>query len=1457
MKKLALSICTMLCTTVALADEWLDVTDRFVTNPNYETNTNDGWTWSASAGSTTCNYGCQEFWNGTFDMYQTITGLTNGKYRISVSAFHRPTDNSAAQYRDFLANGSATITAQIYGNDYTMPVASIYSEPDWTGTDGEVSITEGSGRNATVLAYVPNQMWTARSYFDDGKYRNQLEAEVTDGRLKMGIRNTTYLNSNWCIFTGWKLEYYGTPVYLTSLSFSESEITLGRSETYQLVPVCVPELQTFSKYNFVWSSSNVSVAAVSGDGTITGVDTGTCTVTCRDTETGLSATITVKIESEGMTSANVIINEIQVRNIDQFIDPSFNYGSWVELYNPTAKSVYLGYGYVSDGKGHKFRLPFDFGSIPAKGYKNLWFDHHGRYGEEPKQVSFKLDMEGGTIIISNESGTEVARATYPAATTRTSYARTSDGGSVWATTGEPTPEASNSGSANWGSVQLAAPVVTPDGNFFTGSIVVTANVPAGCTLVYTTDGSTPTLANGTQFANSSATSATVKTFYCVSTSIYRFRLFQEGKLPSEVTTRSYIYKNSSSYAMPVVSVVANYKDIFGADYGVYVQGNGNGRPGNGQSAACNWNMDWERAVNFEYFVPNGDGNYSSVFNQQVDLEMCGGWSRAWTPHSFKLRAEKFYGNGDKNLDYPFFGSKPYNRNKTLQLRNGGNDTSCRFKDAALQEIVRRSGLYLDCQAWQPAHVFINGTYRQVLNIREPNNKHFASANYGIDTDYMDQFEMSPDSGYVQKSGTKDAFNRWYELSKSCADDKVYQLICDSLVDIDNYLNYMAVEFYLGGTDWPQNNVKGFRAVTDDENGHPAGKFHFVLFDLDGTFATTTTMSVFSSRQYYTFDKLYGIDENGIDVTGQHYSEEIEFVTIFMNMLQNEKFRKRFIDTFSIVAGSVFEPTRCRAVISEMQTVMNQALAAEGGSCNSTANNLTGNLTASRQTTMQNHVQSYLGLTDGRKVSLSANVDGAILMINGIEVPTGKFGGTLYGDVKLQALAPSGYRFAGWSGSDGALANNAEIFAKGATWNYFGDGSLDGTGWSQDMSSYPSGSAPLGYGKDGVNTTVTGYQPTYYFGRSFTVTSAMLQNDLLLDFVIDDGCVVYVNGVEAGRYNMPSGTVTYSSVATSYAPGNPDTGSMTLAKNLFHEGTNTICVEVHNNSSTSSDILWDASLAYKPVVANGSYVSTDSIVTLGTSAVTLEACFEAIATASERIACHDFPIRVNEVSAANDVFANEFWKKNDWIELYNNTDVEIELGGLYISNTEDKPMAYKIPVGNFAEGSRISARGRRVIWADKLEDVSQLHTNFKLSNDDEMLVLVCSSAEFEANNAEYFAAHPEMRGFADALAYNLHEYNQSVGRYPDGGNAIFRMNRPTIGQENAYLSQDDFLGYDQGIVLEGMPSAIEEITVDDERDGRPSFDEWQRRGGVFYDLQGKRIGQPVEGQIVVRGRNPQK
>ena len=181
-------------------------------------------------------------------------------------------------------------------------------------------------------------------------------------------------------------------------------------------------------------------------------------------------------------------------------------------------------------------------------------------------------------------------------------------------------------------------------------------------------------------------------------------------------------------------------------------------------------MDWDRPVNFEYITTDGQ----MVINQEANMEMCGGWSRAWTPHSFKIKANKIY-EGENYLPYQIFPNKTYLKHKTLQIRNGGNDTGCRIKDAALQEIVHRSGLDVDGQSTQPVAHFINGQYVSMLNMREPNNKHFAYANYGIDTDEMDQFEMSPDSGYVQMEGDREAFLEWYALSANAADEPPLQV----------------------------------------------------------------------------------------------------------------------------------------------------------------------------------------------------------------------------------------------------------------------------------------------------------------------------------------------------------------------------------------------------------------------------------------------------------------------------------------------------------------------------------------------------------------------------------------------------------------------------------------------------------------------------------------------------------
>ncbi|MBO7046237.1 MAG: hypothetical protein J6W38_07795 [Prevotella sp.] len=111
---------------------------------------------------------------------------------------------------------------------------------------------------------------------------------------------------------------------------------------------------------------------------------------------------------------------------------------------------------------------------------------------------------------------------------------------------------------------------------------------------------------------------------------------------------------------------------------------------------------------------------------------------------------------------------------------------------------------------------------------------------------------------------------------------------------------------------------------------------------------------------------------------------------------------------------------------------------------------------------------------------------------------------------------------------------------------------------------------------------------------------------------------------------------------------------------------------------------------------------------------------------------------------------------------------------------------------------IPAGGHRIVWADEMEAASQLHANFKLKNEDDKLVLVCSSEDFVANNKAYFDKHPEMKDFADGITYAAHRGDQSVGRYPDGGKSFYKMYRTTIERPNALTSADSYLSEDNGL-----------------------------------------------------------
>lgn len=160
-----------------------------------------------------------------------------------------------------------------------------------------------------------------------------------------------------------------------------------------------------------------------------------------------------------------------------------------------------------------------------------------------------------------------------------------------------------------------------------------------------------------------------------------------------------------------------------------------------------------------------------------------------------------------------------------------------------------------------------------------------------------------------------------------------------------------------------------------------------------------------------------------------------------------------------------------------------------------------------------------------------------------------------------------------------------LLGAGSTWRYLDDGSNPGTAWRApafDDGAWASGPAQLGYG-DGDEATVIQGGPatnrfvTSYFRRTFQVANPRAFRAVRLELLRDDGAAVYLNGQEVVRDNLAA-NATFSTYALS-SPGADENlwHPYDVAPARFVAGTNTLAVEVHQVSATSSDVSFDLRL----------------------------------------------------------------------------------------------------------------------------------------------------------------------------------------------------------------------------------------------------------------------------------------
>lgn len=1040
--------------------------------------------------------------------------------------------------------------------------------------------------------------------------------------------------------------------------------------------------------------------------------------------------------------ASVVINEAMPCNLNTYMDMgTYDYHPWVELYNNGKDTINLnGYSFVykplEEDIVKEHTIDYDC-KIAGGKYLLFYFD---KLAGKSRHISYKLDADGGTISLMNASGAIVSSLSIPDICSYVSFGVGKNGTGYM----EPTPGNENDSayvattlSSFQSKHQCAAPTFSKTGGVYADAESLSISISTqtgGAKIYYTTDGTVPTKENGELYS---------EPLVFEKTAVVRARAYLKGKVCSPIATATYIFNDSKhKYCngvgkLPIVSIVTDKKNFKDKTIGIGTKGE-NGVTGKcGSLGSANYNRDWERPMNFE-FIENG----KTVVNHELEAKVMGGCSRQYETKSLALLANKKCGSGKNKMKYAFFTDKPgITKYKSLHLRNGGNDyDGLRFRDGFMQSLIH--GENIDYQAYRPVGYYINGEYQGLMLLNEHVNEDYVYSNYGLDDDEVDLIKIATNKINVS-GGSVDAYNNLISEAQVGINTSGYYEKMNKLMDMDEYMTYMAFEQYVVNTDWPSNNLKMWRHKNN-------GRFRWIVYDTDFGFGMyagygpnyttyTTDMIKFSAGTGSAVN--WG---NGSSHEPYTFSEESKWKTIlFASLMKNEEFRNKFMTRNLMLLATRFKPETVKAKLDSI------AKDAFPEYCAMTANenwqpNLDDNdemrtmkeFAEKRPSYVYEHLAGYYG-GNPVKLNITSNIAGTDWIINGLYWGKDKYDSKYISNQTLTvtAIPPKGYVFKQWNLSS---ASSSKLITKSSEWDYLYTAEGATEGWKEKgykATGWKKGSGKFGYGPNDDYTVELDYGPdsedkpiTAYFRTNVSIDNLDDYEKFTADIEYDDGFVLYVNGVEVSRTNLSADTVTNTTLADEYT--NDAKMEVEIGKKHFVEGVNTIAVEVHQNTATSSDFTF--SMIMNAIgKATGTTSKKSTYTTTISDDYSMEAIFER-GVDSQRIF-------INEVCSSNQPvikseetsdgfmygYADEYGKYGDWIELYNASDIDVNIAGWYITDNSAKPTKYRIPATE-PEATNVPAHGYKLIWCDNDIWNGPLHVDFKLGDTKTNTIMLSST-----------------------------------------------------------------------------------------------------------------------------------
>ena len=445
--------------------------------------------------------------------------------------------------------------------------------------------------------------------------------------------------------------------------------------------------------------------------------------------------------------------------------------------------------------------------------------------------------------------------------------------------------------------------------------------PAGYTIAFTTDGTTPTDKNSSGKAELDITLTRSMSGYLLKhkdallcPEFYNSALYENSDLPAGVVLNAslvdgkgavakvpctmvyFLLKDKFAEKYPncmILSVVTDPKNLIDHKTGILASGavyEAWKQTDEGKKIIADqewWKAEtnctqrgkkWERPCMVQLYT----GGEKPALEVDAGLRIRGGMSRRQNQKSFTLYFNEKY--GVDALHFKLFEKE--DSYKRFGLRNGGDDSEyTKFKDVLLQDLAR-GGKYTVLDK-RPAVLFLNGEYWGPYTLCEVTTANMMNLRYGVDPkDIVVIKEAELDFG------KKEDFKLYEELEafgkKDLTDPETYRKFTE-VVDVQSMADYFAMEVYIGNADCePNHNHILWRTRNRSFN---SGRWQFVLHDLD-----------YSAGQY---------EEKKTSASTDHFAIMRSKFPVFAAAVKNKEFYNMFLASLKKVGSENFKYSRVR------------------------------------------------------------------------------------------------------------------------------------------------------------------------------------------------------------------------------------------------------------------------------------------------------------------------------------------------------------------------------------------------------------------------------------------------------------------------------------------------------------------------------------------------------------------